>query len=127
MAKIKIAQTPTFKGKVGIPRVGGKPEEVDFTFIYMDRLALSALFDKWNKLRDEHALKVKEESMTWQEATASEIELQVSQVKDIVSGWGFDDKFTDEAITALVTTCIGAPQAVLDAYQGAYNPARMGN
>lgn len=127
MAKIKIAQTANFLAKVAIPRVGGKPVDVEFTFIYMDRLALSALFDKWNKLRDEHAAKVKEDGMSWQEATASEIELQVSQIKDIVSDWSFDDKFGDEAIAALVTTCIGAPQAVLDAYQGAYNPARLGN
>ncbi|UXZ98904.1 phage tail assembly chaperone [Pseudomonas phytophila] len=127
MAKIKIAQAPTFDAKVAIPRVGGKPEEVGFTFLYMNRLDLSALFDKWNQARDAHAAKVKDEEMSWQEATVAEIELQVSQIKDIVTGWTFDDKFDDEAITALVTTCVGAPQAVLEAYQGAYNPARLGN
>lgn len=127
MPKIKIAQNPTFKAKVAIPRVGEKPVDVEFEFKYLDRLALSELFDKWNAARDEHAAQVKEGNLTWQEATASEIAMQVSQIKDIVSGWGFDDKFTDEAITALVTTCVGAPQAVLDAYQGAYQPARLGN
>jgi hypothetical protein len=127
MAKIKIAQNPTFNAEVSIPRVGGTPEKVSFTFIYMDRVALSVLFDKWNKAREEYAAKVKEEGLTWREATASEIQLQVAQIKDIVSGWGFDDKFTDEAIAELVKTCIGTPQAVLDAYQGAYNPARLGN
>ncbi|WP_095093841.1 phage tail assembly chaperone [Pseudomonas sp. Irchel 3A5] len=127
MAKIKIAQTPTFTAKVGIPRVGGEPVQVEFTFAYLNRLELSALFDKWNLARDAHAVKVKEEGMSWQEATASEIALQVSQIKEIVTGWAFDDKFDDESITALVTTCVGAPQAVLEAYQGAYNPARLGN
>jgi hypothetical protein len=127
MAKIKIAQNPTFKAKVAIPRVGDKSVDVDFEFKYLDRLALSALFDKWNTARDEHATQVKDGNLSWQEATTSEIAMQVSQMKDIVSGWGFDDKFSDEAITALVTTCVGAPQAVLDAYQGAYQPARLGN
>ncbi|WP_039012519.1 phage tail assembly chaperone [Pseudomonas brassicacearum] len=127
MAKIKISQNPTFKAKVAIPRVGGKPEEVEFEFKYLDRLALSALFDKWNSARDEHANKVREDGLSWQEATASEIGIQVAQLRDIVAGWAFDEKLSDESLTALVTTCIGAPQAVLDAYQSAYNPARLGN
>jgi hypothetical protein len=127
MPKIKIAQNPTFKAKVAIPRIGEKPVDVEFEFKYLDRLALSELFDKWNAAREEHAAKAQELGTSWQEATASEIAMQVSQIKDIVSAWGFDDKFDDEAITALVTTCVGAPQAVLDAYQGAYQPARLGN
>jgi hypothetical protein len=127
MAKIRISQNPTFKTKVAIPRVGGKPEDVEFEFKYMDRLALAAHFDKWNAARDEHAKKVQEEGLTWQEATVAEIAIQVGQLNDIVSGWAFDEKLSDESLTALVTTCIGAPQAVLAAYQSAYQPARLGN
>lgn len=127
MAKIKIAPNPTFKAKVQIPRVGGEAVAVDFEFKYLDRIALSALFDRWNIARDAHATKVQDEGMSWQDATASEIALQVDQLKDIVSGWGFDEKLSDEAMTALVTTCVGAPQAVLAAYQAAYQPARLGN
>ncbi|TDV70191.1 phage tail assembly chaperone [Pseudomonas sp. LP_7_YM] len=127
MAKIKIAQNPTFKAKVAIPRVGEKPVDVDFEFKYLDRLVLSTLFDKWNAAREEHAAKVQDGNLPWQQATRDEIAMQVSQMKDIVSGWGFDDTFNDEAMTALVTTCVGASQAVLDAYQGAYQSARLGN
>ncbi|MFI8394203.1 phage tail assembly chaperone [Pseudomonas sp. NPDC078863] len=127
MAKIKISQNPTFKAKVAIPRVGADPVSVEFEFKYMDRLALAAHFDKWNAARDEHAKKVQEDDMTWQEATAAEIALQVGQLKDIVASWAFDEKLSDESLTALVTTCIGAPQAVLEAYQTAYQPARLGN
>lgn len=127
MAKIKIAPNPTFKAKVQIPRVGGDAVAVDFEFKYLDRIALSALFDRWNTARDARATKVQDEGMSWQDATASEIALQVEQLKDIVSGWGFDEKLSDEAMTALVTTCVGAPQAVLAAYQAAYQPARLGN
>ena len=110
-----------------IPRVGGEAVSVDFEFKYLDRIALSALFDRWNTARDAHATKVQDEGMSWQDATASEIALQVEQLKDIVSGWSFDEKLSDEAMTALVTTCVGAPQAVLAAYQAAYQPARLGN
>ncbi len=127
MAKFKIAQKPTFKAKVSIPRVGGTADEVEFEFLFLDRLALSELFDKWNKARDAHAEKVQAEGLSWAEATAEEITLQVSQIKDIVSGWAFDDAFNDESIAALVTTCVAAPQAVLSAYQTAYQPARLGN
>ncbi|WP_421547363.1 phage tail assembly chaperone [Pseudomonas sp. QD4] len=127
MAKIKISHNPIFKAKVAIPRVGADPVTVDFEFKYLDRMSLSGLFDRWNAARDEHAAKVQDDSLSWQDATASEIALQVSQLKDIVSGWGFEEKLSDESLTALVTTCVGAPKAVLDAYQAAYQPARLGN
>lgn len=127
MAKIKISPNPTFKAKVSIPRVGDKPVEVDFEFKYLNRIALSGLFDKWNTARDEHAARVQEDGLSWQEATASEIALQVTQLKEIISSWGFDEKLSDETLTALVTTCVAAPKAVLEAYQAAYQPARLGN
>ena len=127
MAKIKISQNPTFKTKVAIPRVGADPVSVEFEFKYMDRLALAAYFDKWNAARDDHAKKVQEDDLSWKEATGAEIALQAGQLKDIIESWGFDEKLSDESLIALVTTCIGAPQAVLSAYQGAYQPARLGN
>lgn len=127
MAKIKIAHNPTFKAPVMIPRIGESPVKVDFEFKYMDRKALAEMFESWNKARKELNAKTTEDGMTWQEVTSAEILLQVQQIKDVVTGWGFDDKFSDESIAALVTTCVGAPQAVIDAYQGAYDPARLGN
>ncbi|BBP60358.1 phage tail assembly chaperone [Pseudomonas sp. St316] len=127
MAKIKISQNPTFKSKVAIPRVGGKPEEVEFEFKYLDRLALAAHFDKWNAAREEHQKRVQEDGLSWQEATAAEVAIQAGQLKDIVAAWTFDEKLSDESLTDLVKTCVGAPQAVLEAYQSAYQPARLGN
>ncbi|GAB0059090.1 phage tail assembly chaperone [Pseudomonas syringae] len=127
MAKIKIAQNPTFKAPVMIPRIGEVPVKVEFEFKYMDRTALAEMFGRWNTARSDLNAKRIDDGITWQEVTASEIALQVEQIKDVVTGWSFDDKFTDEAIVALVTTCVGAPQAVIDAYQSAYDPARLGN
>lgn len=127
MAKIKIAQNPTFKAPVMVPRIGEAPVKVEFEFKYMDRNALAEMFQRWNMDRAGLNSKRIDDAITWQEVTASEIALQVNQIKDVVTGWAFDDKFTDEAVTALVTTCVGAPQAVIDAYQSAYAPARLGN
>lgn len=127
MAKIKIAQNPTFKADVMIPRVGGEPVAVGFEFRYMDRSQLSELFDAWNKGRDDLGEKTKQDGVGWQEITSAEIKLQVDQINAIVVGWDFDDEFSDEAVASLVRACIGAPRAVLDAYQAAYSPARLGN
>ncbi|WP_136477252.1 phage tail assembly chaperone [Pseudomonas sp. DG56-2] len=127
MAKIKIAQNPTFGAAVQLPRVGSAPVEVGFEFRYLDRIALSEMFDRWNKARDAWAEKAKEEGVSWKDATAAEIELQADQLKDIVAGWDLDDEFSDDAILDLVRTCTGAPKAVIDAFQSAYSAARLGN
>lgn len=127
MASFKIAQNPTFKKEVEIPRVGGDPISVEFEFKYRDRKELSAMFDKWNAAREEVAKDAAKEGSTWGETTAAEIDLQANQMKDIVVGWAFDDAFDDASITELVTACVGAPAAVIDAYQKAYEVARRGN
>lgn len=127
MPKIKIAQNPTFTAEVKIPRVGGDPVAVDFTFRYLDRTALAKLYDSWNQASEVNAEKAKAEGASLEQFTAGQLQLQTEQIKAVTVGWGFDDKFNDEAILELVTTCVGAPQAVLDAYQEAYNPARLGN
>ncbi|WP_338459511.1 phage tail assembly chaperone [Pseudomonas sp. TE3-3-F2023] len=127
MPKIKIAQNPTFTAEVKIPRVGGDPVAVEFTFRYFDRTALAKLYDSWNQAAEANAEKAKAEGASLEQFTAGQVQLQAEQIKAVTVGWGFDDKFNDEAILKLVTTCVGAPQAVLDAYQQAYNPARLGN
>ncbi|MGY3172435.1 hypothetical protein ACVWYU_001812 [Pseudomonas sp. TE12234] len=127
MASFKIAQNATFKSEVEIPRVGFDPIKVEFEFKYRDRNELSAMFDKWNAARDATASEAAKEGATWEETTAAEIKLQASQMKDIVVGWAFDDAFSDAAIVELVTTCVGAPAAVIDTYQSAYAVARRGN
>ncbi|MDM9601336.1 phage tail assembly chaperone [Pseudomonas shirazica] len=127
MPKIKIAQNPTFTAEVKIPRVGSDPVAVEFTFRYFDRTALAKLYDGWNQAFEAHAEKCKAEGATLEQFTGGQLQLQAGQIKAVTAGWGFDDKFSDEAILELVTTCVGAPQAVLDAYQEAYNPARLGN
>lgn len=126
MAKIRIAQNPTFKAFVSVPIVGGEPEKIEFTFKYRDRLGLAALFDEWNLKRVEVRTTLGE-SPTLSEIVAADTEQQSQQIKDLVVGWGFDDKFDDKSIRALVTSCQGAAEAVVNAYQNAFNQARLGN
>lgn len=126
MAKIRIAQNPTFKAFVSIPIVGGEPEKIEFTFKYRDRLGLAALFDEWNLKRDADRTALGE-SPTLSEIVAADTEQQSQQIKDLVVAWGFDDKFDDKSIRALVTSCQGAAEAVVNAYQNAFNQARLGN
>ncbi|ORL52820.1 MULTISPECIES: phage tail assembly chaperone [Pseudomonas] len=127
MAKIKIAQDPTFIAEVQVPRIGGEPVPVEFEFRYMDRVTLAGMFDRWNKARDAWAEQARADNATWEEVTAGEIALQAEQLSEIVTGWDLEDKFSQKAILELVRTCTGAPKAVIDAFQAAYSPARLGN
>ena len=129
MAKLKIAQDPTFSAKVSIPRVGGAVVEADFQFKYRDRKELAALFVKWNKRsqEDQERLKALGDEVTLVEVTDSDIERQIEQVTDLVAGWSFADDLSEASIRALVQTSAGAGVAIVEAYQNAYAPARLGN
>ncbi|NNB67677.1 phage tail assembly chaperone [Pseudomonas fluorescens] len=126
MAKFKIAQSPTFLGAVLIPVVGQDPVKVGFTFKYRNRIELAALFDEWNQRRSDGAERFGENPKV-SEIVAADTENQMQQIKDLVVGWEFDDKFDDESIKALVTSCHGTTEAVVDAYQSAFAKARTGN
>jgi hypothetical protein len=129
MAKFKIAQNPTFKADVDIPRVGGTTIKVPFEFKYRDRKGLAALFAGWQESakEDQERFKAKGGELSLIEITDSHIERQVEQVAQLVAGWGFDDKLSPESIRALVETSAGAGDAIVDAYQKAFSSARLGN
>lgn len=126
MAKIRIAQNPTFKAFVLIPIVGEEPERIEFTFKYRDRPGLAALFDDWSAKGKEMRASFGDDT-TLSDVVSAETELQVQQIKDLVVGWGFDDKFDDKSIQALVKSCYGTAEAVVSAYQSAFSQARLGN
>ena len=129
MAKFKIAQNPTFGADVDIPRAGGTTIKVPFEFKYRDRKELAALFAGWQESikEDQERFKAKGDELTLIEITDSHIERQVEQVTQLVASWGFDDKLSPETIRALVETSAGAGDAIVDAYQKAFVPARRGN
>ncbi|WP_192560287.1 phage tail assembly chaperone [Pseudomonas allokribbensis] len=129
MAKFKIAQNPTFNAEVDIPRVGGTTIKVPFEFKYRDRKELAVLFAGWQESakEDQARFKAKGDELTLIEITDSHVERQIEQVTQLVTGWGFDDKFNAESIRALVETSAGAGDAIVDAYQKAFSVARLGN
>lgn len=129
MAKFKIQQNPTFKITVEIPRVGAEPDKVPFEFKYRDRKALAALFLSWQEAfkADEVRFKEMGAELTIVALTQANIEHQVSQVEALVVGWGYDVKLSQESIRALVETSAGAGDAIVKAYQGAFEAARLGN
>lgn len=126
MAKIRIAQNPTFKAFVLIPVVGEEPEKIEFIFKYRDRPGLAALFDDWSAKGKEMRAGFGDDT-TLSDVVSAETELQVQQIKDLVVGWGFDDKLDDKSIQALVKSCYGTTEAVVNAYQSAFSQARLGN
>lgn len=122
--KFKIANNPTFKSKVSIPRVGGEEIEVEFEFKYLTRKELAKVYEGWQeKLTD---LNITDDT-TLTELTDIEVELQIKQLKDIVQGWDFEDEFNDDNIEQLVETSVFAAKTVIEAYQEAYMKAKVGN
>jgi len=125
MAKsFKIAQNPTFKKVVSIPRVGGDAIEVEFEYKYLPRQELAKLYESWEKKAKE--LQISETS-TLSELTEAEIDLQVGQLQDILVGWAFSDEFSEENIRALVETSVHASRVVTEVYSDAYAKAKLGN
>jgi hypothetical protein len=129
MASFKIAQNPTFKADVEIPRVNGETIKVPFVFKYRGRKDLAALFVGWQESAkaEQEALQAKGDAVTLAEITESQMSRQVAQVQELVESWGFDDELSEDNIRALVDTSSGAGDAIVDAYQKAFIPARKGN
>lgn len=126
MAKLKIAENPTFTADVEIPRVGGTSIKVPFTFKYRNREELAALFDRW-QADTQARIKAIGEDATLAAVTAAEVDQQVSQLLEVVEAWGFDDPFDEDNVRALVLSIRGATDAVLNAYGAAYQDVRRGN
>ncbi|MDX9668764.1 phage tail assembly chaperone [Pseudomonas sp. P8_250] len=124
MAKFKIAQNPTFSTDVSIPRVGGDPIEVKFTYRVLGRKELAAMYDKWGATSKRL---FEDEEFTFASLADADMTAQLEQIKDIVVGWGFDDEYNDENIIALCDTCTQAAQAIVEAYRVAYAENRTKN
>lgn len=129
MAKFKIAQDPTFKKDVDIPRVNGTFNNVSFTFKYRNRKELAEMFTGWNQAikDDKDRFAEKGDDITLIDITDAHIERQIEQVTELVVDWGFDDKLSPQSIRALVETSAGAGDAIVKAYQDSFAAVRLGN
>lgn len=122
--KFKIAQNPTFKAKVGIPRVGADDIEVEFEYKFLPRKQLAEMYDSWRA--ESSKLEVNDDT-NLSDLTAFEVDLQVQQLKEILVGWNFDDEFNEDNIRALVETSVGATKAIIAGFQESYSKSKLGN
>ena len=128
MAKISFQQNPTFKVDVQIPRLGGQAVKVPFVFNYFNRDQMADFTDAEIAYGKEiKELLESEESPTVKEFSARAEELQVGQLKKIISGWGFTEDLSDESISDLVRSSTAVTVAIIEAFKGAFNKAREGN
>jgi Phage tail assembly chaperone len=127
VTEFKIAQSPTFKADVDIPRIGAAAIKVPFEFKYRNRIELAELFSGWSAQRTALQQRIEDQSLSFAEVAAAEIELQVQQIKALVVGWGFDEPLDDESIRRLVETSVNVPSAVIATYTDAFHQARLGN
>lgn len=122
--KFKIAQNPTFKADVKVPRIGGAYDVVGFEYKFIPRKELAGLYDSW---RDKAStLEINEDSKLI-DLTEFEVDLQTQQIMDIVIGWAFEDVFNEDNVRMLVESCAAAPSAIIDGFQNAYVKAKEGN
>jgi hypothetical protein len=129
MKSFKIAQAATFKADVTIPRVNGETVKVPFEFKYRGRKELAEMFVGWQARAkaDQESLEALGEAATLIDGAEAQTKHQILQIQDIVSGWGFTDPLNEDSIRALVDSTAGAGEAIVEAYQTAYLPARLGN
>lgn len=132
MAKrFSIAQNTTFKHVAQIPRVGDKPISVQLEYKYFPRPKLNEITDVWSKKHSEMVDEWNREreagTLELVKMNRDETEFDISRLKDILVGWEFDEEFNDENIKALVESNIGTVDAVISAYNEAYQKAKLGN
>jgi hypothetical protein len=129
MKSFKIAQDPTFKADVVIPRVNGQTITVPFVFKYFGRKDLAAMFVEWQgrAKADQEALEALGEAASLIDGAEAQTKHQIGQVLDIVSSWAFTDPLNEDSVRALVDSTAGVGEAIVEAYQKAYLPARLGN
>lgn len=124
--KFKIAQNPTFKADVKIPRVGGAHDVIQFEYKFIPRKEMASLFDDWREQTLKGLENLTDES-TFVEATDFEVEFQVTQLLGILVGWGFEDEFNEDNVRMLAEYSPHAATAIIDGFRDAYAKAKEGN
>lgn len=128
MAKtFSIKNNPTFKATVDVPRIGGDDLPVQFEFKVVARNALGAMMDKWRKEAIALFEQAQEEEWDFERLSGAEINLHVSQVQDIVVGWGFKEEFNEDNLTELCASSAFVLESITEVYHKAFQRAKSGN
>lgn len=125
MAKFTIAQDPTFTKKVQIPRIGRDPVEVGFTFKYRTQSEVADLVSKWGKRREEVAEKIGESELA--ETVRTRLDLEGSELLEIVEAWEFDDELCHASAVALCESVQGLFARISADYFDSLKAERLGN
>ncbi|MDH0335199.1 phage tail assembly chaperone [Metapseudomonas otitidis] len=125
MAKFTIAQDPTFTKKVKIPRIGRDPVEVGFTFKYRTQSEVADLLSKWGKRREEASEKIGESEFL--ETIRAHLDLEGSELLEIVESWEFDDELCHASAVALCESVQGLFARIKSDYFDALKAERLGN
>lgn len=128
----------TFTRVVAIPTCDGRPLEIEFEFLFRDRIGMAELMQKWGDLtkasRDAATLAASQESQptpppfdvvaSTREGIASDVET----LMDFISGWNVSNNpFNAENIAKFVRRYPGAPLALVRDYRVAMTEGRLGN
>lgn len=127
MAKYSISQEPTFTVDVTVPRIGGEPIQVPFTFHFLDRSKFADYVDRKDAERRAVFELLTDGNVSVADITKRTTAFQLQELKVVVKDWGFDEPYNAKNLAALVGGLAAVPDAVLAAFEVGYAPARLGN
>ena len=125
--KFSILTNPTFVASVDLPCPGMDAVSVDFTFKVKDRVEVADFRDKASAFFTDALAKSEDEkwlNAKWQKEIT---DYEFSQLKEIVSGWDFDEEFNDANLMAFVRSNKERAAAVVSKYLSSVEKAREGN
>lgn len=127
MSKFSIAQQPEFVLEVSIPRIGGEAAPVPFTFHFLEREKFASYLDRKEAHRQEMLALIRAEASSVTEVTKRATAFQLKELKGIIKDWGFTEPYNAKNLAALVGSMASVPEAIFEAFERGYAPARLGN
>lgn len=103
MAKLSLVANPTFTAKVAIPKAGGDPVELEFTFKHRTKSGLAEFM------------------------TSRDDKTDTESFMDMVVGWELADEFNAESVDTLLENYIGTALATYHVYIDELVQAKLKN
>lgn len=126
----------TFTRAVKIPTGDGKPLEIEFEFLFRDRVALAELMQKWEEqvnvtlkaAKVEATQEAQHASIDVVAATLEGIASDAETLMDFITGWNVSNlPFNAESLAKFVRRYPGAPLALVRDYREGMTQGRLGN
>ena len=128
----------TFTRGVKIPTGDGKPLEIEFEFLFRDRVAMAELMQKWEdqvkatreaaKVAATQELQPAPPPVDVVASTREGIASDVETLLDFICGWNVSNNpFNAESLAKFVRRYPGAPLALVRDYREGMTEGRLGN